>query len=222
MKNLIIVGAGGFGREVSAWAMRIETGQAEWRVQGFLDSNPHALENYRYSLPIIGDPLTYQPTKHDIFVCAIGEPKIKLEICRRLEDAGALFTTLIHPSAVVGRTVTLGRGCIVCPGAVVTADVHLGNHVTVNACASIGHDAVVGDGCTLSGHADVTGFAKLGRGVFLGTHAAILPKAKVGDFATVGAGSVVLRSVKPGATVMGVPAIQVSGFGTVAGKETVG
>ena len=187
-------------------------GQDVWRINGFLDANPRALQGYEYNIPILGDPKDYLPAKDEVFICAIGEPKIKLEACRWLEDASAIFTTLVHPSAVVGRNTKIGKGCILCPGSVVTSDARLGKHVIVNACASVGHDAIIGDGSTLSGHADVTGFAKLGRGVFLGSHAAILPKAKIGDFAIVGAGSVVLRSVKPGATVMGVPAIQVSGF----------
>lgn len=214
MKKLVILGAGGFGREVFNWAMQIEKGQHSWRVSGFLDGNPRALEGYDHYLPILGDPMDYRPAKDEVFVCAIGEPRIKLEVCRKLEEADACFTTLIHPTAVLGRNTTIGEGGIICPGAVITADVRLGNHVIVNACATVGHDVVIGDGCTLSGHADVTGFVQMGRGVFLGSHASILPKAKVGDFAIVGAGSVVLRNVKPGATVMGVPAKQVSGFRT--------
>ncbi|MDA8139139.1 MAG: acetyltransferase [Desulfobacteraceae bacterium] len=218
MNRLIIVGAGGFGREVLNWALHAEAGQQDWRVAGFLDGNPRALEGYDYPFAILGDPKTHRPDAGECFLCAIGEPRIKLAVCQALEQAGARFVSLVHPSAVVGRTVVLGPGCIICPGAVVTADVRLGRHVAVNACASIGHDVVIGDGCTLSGHADVTGFAMLGQGVFLGSHAVILPKAKVGDFAIVGAGSVVLRSVKPGATVMGVPAIQVAGFQSGAEK----
>jgi sugar O-acyltransferase (sialic acid O-acetyltransferase NeuD family) len=212
MKKLVIVGAGGFGREVSGWALQTQAGQQEWVLGGFLDGNPHALDSYNYEWPILGDPMNYRPSTDEVLLCAIGDPRTKLAVCRRLEEAGGRFATLVHPSAVIGRNTIVGRGCIICPGAVLTADVRIGNHVIVNACASVGHDAVIGDGCTLSGHADVTGFVKLGRGVFLGTHAAVLPKTGVGDFAVVGAGSVVLRNVKPGATVMGVPAIQVGGF----------
>jgi sugar O-acyltransferase (sialic acid O-acetyltransferase NeuD family) len=212
MKRLIIVGAGGFGREVLSWVLQSQAHQREWCVSGFLDANPKALDGYDDSFPILGSPTDYQPSGDEVFVCAMGEPKTRLNVCRHLEAYGACFATLIHPSAVVGRNTTMGRGCILCPGAVLTADVRIGHHVIINACASVGHDAVIGDGCTLSGHADVTGFARLGSGVFLGTHAAVLPSARVGDFSVVGAGSVVLRDVKPGATVMGVPAIQVSGF----------
>ena len=170
MKKLIIVGAGGLGREVLSWAIQAEMGQDVWRINGFLDANPRALQGYEYNIPILGDPKDYLPAKDEVFICAIGEPKIKLEACRWLEDASAIFTTLVHPSAVVGRNTKIGKGCILCPGSVVTSDARLGKHVIVNACASVGHDAIIGDGSTLSGHADVTGFAKLGRGVFLGSH----------------------------------------------------
>ena len=213
MKRLLIVGAGGFGREVLNWALDIPKDKRDWEVAGFLDANPAALEGFsRIHYEIFADPLNYSPQEKDLFVCAIGTPVIKLQICKTLVQKGATFITLIHPTAVIGHGCTLGVGCLFCPGSIVTADVCINDFVTLNAYATVGHDAKIGTGCTLSGHVDVTGFSVLGEGVFLGSHAVVLPGAQVGDYATVGAGSVVLKKVKPGATVMGVPAKQIAGF----------
>ena len=212
MKRLIIVGAGGFGREILSWALDCEALQHEWRVSGFLDEKPLALEAFDCAYPIVGSPSNYLPAEDDVFVCAIGDPRTKLRVCAELLARGARFITLIHPSAIIGRNNKIGQGCVFCPGSLITTNVTLGDFVTLNASSSIGHDAVIGEGCTLSGHVDVTGFCSLGEGVFLGSHAVVLPSAKVGDYAIVGAGSVVLKKVKPGATVMGVPAKQVAGF----------
>ena len=212
MKRLIIIGAGGFGREVLSWAMDVPSENRDWEVGGFLDANQKALEGYDCNLPILADPMSYLPSQGDCFICAIGHPATKLQVCNSLSEKRAEFITLVHPTAVIGMRCSIGKGCIFCPGSIITTDVKVGDFVTINAHATIGHDAVVGRGSTLSGHVDITGFASLGEGVFLGSHAVILPKAKVGDYAIIGAGSVVLKKVKAGTTVIGVPAKQISGF----------
>jgi sugar O-acyltransferase (sialic acid O-acetyltransferase NeuD family) len=212
MKRLLIIGAGGFGREVLNYALDIPLQNRDWQVGGFLDANPGALSGYDCTVSILADPMHYQPKDDDCFICAVGNPGRKIQICDSLIKKGGNFITLIHPSTVIGQRCSIGQGCIICPGAIITTDVKIGDFVTVNAQASIGHDAVVGKGCTISGHVDITGFAVVGEGVFLGSHAVVLPKAKVGAFSIVGAGSVVLKKVKAKTTVMGVPAKQVSGF----------
>jgi sugar O-acyltransferase (sialic acid O-acetyltransferase NeuD family) len=206
MRRLIIVGAGGFGREVLAFATSSPAHQREWVIGGFLDHNPRALEDYGVPFPILGDPENYTPAPNDLFICAVGDPDIKLTLCRSLLARGAEFTSLIHSTALIGDRSQLGRGCILCAYTVVTSDVHMGDFVTVNVHSGIGHDAVIGDGCTLSAFCDVTGHVQLGEGTFMGSHACVLPGVAIGKYARIGAGTAVIRPVDPGATVMGVPA----------------
>lgn len=210
MKHLIIIGAGGFGREVLGWASDTLKGKSDWVIDGFLDANPKALNQFNYDYPILGDPTYYLPRQNEYFVCAIGDPKIKLELCRQLQKRNGQFFTLVHPTAIVGYTCKIGTGCIICPGSIITTNVTVGNFVTLNLYSTVGHDATIGDGCTLSDHTDVTGGTILGEGVFLGSHASILPQVTVGDYAKIGAGSVVVRKVKPHTTIFGVPAKQIS------------
>jgi sugar O-acyltransferase (sialic acid O-acetyltransferase NeuD family) len=212
MNRLIIVGAGGFGREVLAWALDIPSNKRDWDVFGFLDDDPSALERFSVPYPVLGSTFGYHPKPDDRFVCAIGTPNIKLRICDELENRGARFITLIHPSAIIGTRCEIGLGTVVCPGVILTSDVKIGKHVLLNLHVTVGHDATIEDGSILSPHVDITGFAKIGRGVILGAHAVVLPKAKVDNDAIVGAGSVVLKRVKSGTTVMGVPAKQIAGF----------
>ncbi len=212
IKRLLIIGAGGFGRELLRWVLDLPLLERGWEVGGFLDDNLSALDGYDVGFGIEGCLLSYIPQQNDLFLCAIGDPVRKLEICREYKERDAKFIKFIHPTAILGRDCTLGEGCILCPGAIVTSDVHLGNFVTMNVYSVVGHDAIVADGCTLSPHADVNGCASIGEGVFLGSHAVVLPGATIGDYAIVGAGSVVLKKVKAGATVMGVPAKQIAGF----------
>jgi sugar O-acyltransferase (sialic acid O-acetyltransferase NeuD family) len=205
-KKLLIIGAGGFGREVHTWASQVPPATVDWFVAGFLDENPTALDAFPLGSPVLGHPQRHTPQADEVFICAIGDPRTRIRLGRELKARGAKFVNLIHPTAIIGTGSKLGEGVILCPFAVVTAHATLGNFVMLNLHATVGHDAVVGEGCTLSGHCDVTGQAQLGEGVFLGSHAVVLPKAKVGDYAIVGAGSVVLRTARTHTTVMGVPA----------------
>jgi sugar O-acyltransferase (sialic acid O-acetyltransferase NeuD family) len=210
MMPLYVIGAGGFGREVLSWLRDCPEWERDCQFAGFIDDNLHALERKNTKASVVAKLSDFLPTVPSVAVCAIGDPATRLRVCRDLSNRGMKFFTLIHPTATVGDNTVIGTGCIICPGAVLTANVRLGNFVIVNALSTIGHDAEIGDGVTLSGHVDITGNARIAEGVFLGTHAAVLPGANVGAYAKVGAGSVVLRTVKPGITVMGVPAKQIS------------
>jgi sugar O-acyltransferase (sialic acid O-acetyltransferase NeuD family) len=210
MKRLLIVGAGGFGREVLSFAQRIPPDLAAWKVAGFLDDNAHALLPYSYEHRVLGSIRDYQPASEDVLLLAIGDPKTKLRVASELRERGAKFASFVHPSAVIGNNVVLGEGVVICPHVSIPCDATLGDFVHVNTSSTIAHDTTVGDGCTLSGHCDLTGGARLGRGVFLGSHASVLPSVSVGDFARIGAGSIVLRSVPAGVTVFGVPAKAIS------------
>ena len=206
MKRLLIVGAGGFGREVLCWARDVAPTQSEWRIGGFLDANAAALDGFDVPLEILGDPAEFAPAETDRYICAIGDPATKQRVVTDLLSRGAQFTTLIHPSVIMGADCRIGSGCILCPGVVLTTHVTLGRFVTLNLSVTVGHDAGIGDWCTLSDHADITGKARLGEAVFAGSHACVLPGLRVGDRAVVGAGSVVIRNVSAGSTMFGVPA----------------
>lgn len=208
MKRLIIVGAGGFGREVFAWAMDHPDCGEVWEMHGFLDDNLAALEGFEYPVGVLGTVDEYKPQADDLFLCAIGSPQIRFEVCEKLLDRDAEFYTLVHPSVVLGGNVTLGAGSIICPQAVLTVDISVGEFVIVNCMSTIGHDVVIGDYVTLSGHCDVTGNVEIGEGTLLGSGARILPSKTVGADALVGAGAVVIRSVGDGQKVFGNPAVR--------------
>ncbi len=208
MKRLIIVGAGGFGREVYAWAMHDPECGESWEMHGFLDDNLQALEGFDYPIGVVGAIDTYEPQEDELFLCAIGSPQVRFEVCEKLIARGANFYTLVHPSAVIGGNVTLGEGTIVCPQAVLTVDISIGEFVIINCLSSVGHDVVIGDYVSLSGHCDVTGNSQIGEGTLLGSGARILPGKKVGADALIGAGAVVIRSVGDGQKVFGNPAVR--------------
>ena len=206
MKRVIIVGAGGFGREVFNWAKDHPDCGNAWEIAGFLDDNPRALEGYNYEVSILDPATSHHPAADELFLCAIGTPTVKRMVCQRLLDRGGEFLTLVHPSVILGRNVQLGCGVVLCPGVVLTCDIRVGDFAMINCLSSAGHDACIGNWATISAHCDMTGQTELGEMAFMGSGARILPGKKVGPRALVGAGSVVLGNVASDSKVFGNPA----------------
>jgi sugar O-acyltransferase (sialic acid O-acetyltransferase NeuD family) len=205
-ERLILVGAGGFGRELINWSNDAAAATGALPITAFLDASAHALDKFNYGLEYLGPIEAYQPQHGDRLVMAIGDPLDKKRIAVELLAKGAQFATLVHPSAVVARSAVLGVGTVICPQAVISADVTLGDFVAVNALSGVGHDVVVGDYSTLSAHVDLTGWVKVGEACFFGTGARVLPKVVIGNEARVGAGATVFRDVPVGAVMFTMPA----------------
>lgn len=209
--RLLIVGAGGFGREVLQWAEDIVAEGADWTLAGFLDGNQAALDGFDCAQEIVGSPESHVIAEQDLFVCAIGDPVIRERVSSELSRRGARFATLVHPTAIIGARSTIDEGSIICPRVTITVDVQIGRHVVINTLSTIGHDVTIGDYCSLFSHCDVTGGARLETGVTMGSHSSVLPGVRVGESARISAGSIVTRRVRPGTTVFGVPAKKLLG-----------
>lgn len=205
MKKLLIVGAGGFGRELHAWASQHPDCGRTWELEGFLDDNAQALQpfgSFARVWPLTGHVV--DPAK--LYLCGLGLPPVKQKLLQPLLAAGANFPAFIHPRALVGDRVKLGRGVVLCPGAIASADITLGDFAMLNLHATVGHDAAVGAWSTLSAHCDVTGRVQVADRVFMGSGVSIIPGLSIGSGATLGAGAVVIKDVPAGVTVVGNPA----------------
>ena len=207
MENrLILIGAGGFGREVLSWAYQANNNDLFPKVGFYIDDNSAVRLNSSYNCSCLGSISDYVVHPGDRFLMGIASPSVKEKIHDKFFDHLDKFVTLVHPSAVVARTATIGRGVVLCPFSLISADVCIGDFVTVNAMSSIGHDSVVGRFSTLSGHVDITGQVNVGNNVFFGTGAKVVPRIKIGSNSKIGAGCTVMRSVKEGATYITQPA----------------
>jgi sugar O-acyltransferase (sialic acid O-acetyltransferase NeuD family) len=203
-ERIIIVGAGGFGREVLQWA-RHAWPEHVHKIAGFLSADPDKLNGHATSLPILGSPADFQPQPGDGLVLAIGVPDVRRQVAEQLIGNGARFLTVIHPAAVVAGTAQVGIGTIICPYAIVSDSVRLGRFVLVNYHASLGHDASAGDFAVLSPCATIGGGARLFADVFLGLHASVGPGIAVGPRAKVSSNSCVLASAPADSLIYGVP-----------------
>ncbi|WOO42941.1 acetyltransferase [Rubellicoccus peritrichatus] len=209
VKRLIIIGAGGFGREVLAWARQCQECDVEWSPLGFIDDNLSALDGFDTKVKILGTVQDYEPGCDDVFICAIGTPSYKRVAVEKIVSRGGRFINVVHPTSVIGERVVLGLGIILCPHATLTSDIRVGDHSAFNLFTAIGHDAQVGSYCQLHSYSEATGGVVLEDEVLLGTHSTVLQNKRVGKGSIVGAGSVVLQNVAAGTTVAGTPAVPI-------------
>lgn len=206
MKDLIIIAAGGCGREVLQWAKDINKKKPTWNIKGFIDDNINALEGLTCDFSIISTIDDYQLQSNEEFVCCIGESDTRAHIVEKLKAKGAVFATLIHPTAIVADTCTIGEGSVIYPFALISDNAHVGKGCIINMYSSVAHDAILGEFCTISAHCDVTGMCKVGNHVFMGTTSNLVPGSRIGDNVYICAGSTVAGRIRSDTKVLGNPA----------------
>lgn len=209
MFDLVIVGAGGFGREVLQYIKdAIAAGGLDARVKGFLDDEKsrEELAAFGVDTPILSTVDAANPEPNERYVIALGEPIARAVLHGRLSLVGANFITLIHPSAYVAPSAEISEGAIICPFAFVAVNAYLGINVVLNTYASVGHDCRIGAHTVLSPYAAVNGWSVLEDQVIMGTSAVITPRIAIHRGAKISAGSVVYHDVPEGALALGNPA----------------
>lgn len=204
MKQLIIIGARGFGREV--YNLFLACKLPDVVCKGFLDDKKDSLEGYDNYPPIISSVEDYQIQNDDVFVCALGDVKWKKHYVQYMRSKGANFISLIHPSVEIGLNTNIGTGCIIRTQASISCDINLGDFVTIMGYAVLGHDAKVGSWSHIGAHCFMGGYSQIGEMVTMHPGSRLLPHKKIENNASVGAGSVVISKVKEGTTVFGIPA----------------
>lgn len=204
VRRILIVGAGGFGREVLLWA-RDAWPQGGSKIVGFLAADSGRLDRNPPPLPIIADPAEYHPDPHDGLLLAIGIPHIRRFVAEMLSNRGASFLTLIHGSALVAPTATVGVGALICPNVIVSDAATIGDYALLNYFSSVGHDASVGSFAVLSPYAALGGGAAIEDDVFMGLHASVGPGKRVGSRSKLSANSCALADAPCDSLIYGAP-----------------
>ncbi|MFK3676454.1 acetyltransferase [Microbacterium sp. NPDC090218] len=211
-EDIVVIGAGGFGRETLDVIEAINAAAAEprWRVLGVVDDRPAevhlerlAARGYRHLGGVEGAQRTLVSAS---VVVAIGAPAVRARIAARIESLGATPVSLVHPRAVLGSQVAVGAGSVVCAGVQVSTNVRLGHRVHLNPGAIIGHDTVLGDDVSINPGAVVSGEVQVAERTLVGAGAVVLQGLRLGADAVIGAAACVTRDVLDGAVVKGVPA----------------
>lgn len=205
MKKIIIIGAGGFGRELLLWIKDINKVKPTWEIAGFIDDNIHALDGVECDYGIIGTIKEWIPKEDEVFALAVAEPHTKEKIAAFMKSKGAVFATIIHPMAIITQYSHYGEGFIMFPYSKLSCNSTVGDFVTLLS-SPIGHDTEIGDYTTISGNCNIVRNVKIGKYVFLAAGVCIAQDVHIGDGAYLGLGCVVLKDVNPGAKMFGNPA----------------
>jgi sugar O-acyltransferase (sialic acid O-acetyltransferase NeuD family) len=119
---------------------------------------------------------------------------------------GIEFATVVHPSAVVARSVSLGAGVVIQAGVVLGAQTRIADHVMINRGALIGHHVTIAEFATVQPGAVIGGACEIGARAYVALGANIVDRIVIGDGSLVAAGALVVRDVAAHTQVMGVPA----------------
>lgn len=206
MKNLIIIGARGFGREVYNLSIQTKEFNNQYIVKGFLDDNSESLSNFSGYPNIICSTEDYIVHENDVFVCALGDVNQKKKYVDIIVNKGGEFINLIHPLSVICMNIKIGVGNLIFPFTYISNDVTIGNFVTIQSHAAIGHDSKLGNYIQINSQVFLGGFVQVEDLVTLHPGSMILPKKKIHSNSIIGLNTGVLKNVDKGSSVYGNPA----------------
>lgn len=202
---LIIVGAGGFGRETAQLVRSLP----DFEAIGFVDDDPQLAGATVGELRVLGPIEAVHEHPDTQIVVTIGNPHrfdVRRAIVETLGLAPDRYATLVHPSVSVSTDSVIGRGSVLLAGTVLTANVTVGEHVVVMPNVVLTHDDEIGDFVTIGAGALIAGAVVVGENAYIGSGAHIREHVRIGPGARLGMGAVVTRDVPPGETWIGVPA----------------
>jgi sugar O-acyltransferase (sialic acid O-acetyltransferase NeuD family) len=204
-----ILGAGGHAKVVADAILADGT----HHLAGFFDDDPRRQGRTCFGVPVLGPIDAWRNHSIDGLVIGIGDNLNRKLQYDRLTAAGAHLITVVHPTATLGRGVTLGSGTVAFAGVVVNCDTAVGPNNILNTSCLVDHDCITGAHTHVAPGANLAGQVRLGEGVFVGLGAKLIPGLVVEDWSIVGAGAVVIRDITNNSKVAGVPARIIKGGG---------
>lgn len=206
IEDIVIVGAGGLGREVEWLINRINKQEKKFNILGFLDDNKDA-DLKSSKLKVISNIDGISDLEDNVnIVVAIANAKVRKAIVEKINSIKKVkFPNIIDPSAVVDENMIIGEGNIICVSAILTVDIEMNNFNIINANCTIGHDAKLCNYVTLYPNVNVSGNVLVNDCVEIGTGTQIIQGKTIGRNSIIGAGSVVIRDIESDVTAVGVP-----------------
>ncbi len=198
VNNIIIVGAGGFAKEIFGYIQgEINNGLlTHYQVKGFLDISAEAFEEMNVDSEYFGSEDDYCIQENDVFLVAIGNIELKEIIINKLLAKNAKLMTYTHSSAIVDQDSKIGKGVIICPFCIINSQAHIDDYCMLNIYSSVAHDSMLGKYSILSPYATLNGNVSTGEKLFMGTRGSILPGLKIGMSCVVAAGTVVAKDME--------------------------
>ena len=219
MKNIVIIGAGGVGREVSLIIQQINELEQTWNLLGFIDDNTDNWGKVINGYSVIGGIDSLEFLSNDTYiVIAIANYKVKKNIVNKINNKFK-FATIVHPKVWIHDYMTVGEGTIIYEGAILTANIEIGNHVIISPKCGVGHDSIIKDYVSLLWNVNVSGNDLIEEGVMMGSGSTVIQGKKIGKGSIIGAGAVVVNDIESFSTAVGVPAKVIKSDKSKRGKS---
>ena len=201
--DLVIAGAGGFGRETALMIDQIQS----WHVLGFYDD---ALKpgTRVAGMEVLGSIDALNHVRQELaVVIAIADPVTRQRVASSLTNEKLNFPTLAHPSAMMGHSANkFGKGCIITAGVILTTGITLEDFVIVNLATTIGHDVYIGRYSSVMPQCSISGNVKIEERCFVGSGSKILQGLTLAADSVMGAGAVLTKNFNAHSTLVGIPA----------------
>jgi len=210
MKDIVIIGAGGLGKEVAWLIENINSQKPTWNLLGFLEDEKYK-ENWGtivHGYPILGGNSWLGEYKKSIYIiCAIGKSQVRKSVYEKFSIySNVILASIIDPSVKIDKSVIVGEGSIICRNCTVTVDTNIGKGVLMNTGSSIGHDSNIGSFCTFLTNSIVAGHATLGECCEIGSGAFILQGRTIVSNTILAPLSSILKDITEPGTYIGNPA----------------
>ena len=202
-KDILIIGASGFGREVAWLIEELE----EWNIIGFIDDNSSIQNKIVNNYPVIDviqNLLSFE--KEMNVVIAIGNPSIRKKIYEIISsNPNIKFPNIIARDVRMSDTNNLGIGNIICTHTILTTNISIGNFNHINLSCTLGHDVVLEDYITVYPGVNISGNVTIKSLSEIGTGSKIIQGKTISDNIIIGAGGVVVKNLDNSGTYIGVP-----------------
>ena len=179
----------------------------QYRIIAILDDDPQWEGCVIEGVPVKG-PLSEVVQFPDAqFVLAIGSYANSLaryDILKRLGLPENRFETLIHPTALVHSSVSLGYGVLVFPNSLLAKGVVVKSFCQI-VCAQVSFNCVIEEGALIAFGSKLAQRVHVGAYAHLGIGSIVGVPLRIGMGVQVGAGSLVIEDLAPGCVYLGNP-----------------
>lgn len=197
---LCILGFGGHARSVADIALAAGIDDLV-----FVDANARPGENFA-GFPALSSFEQLPAGRTLAYFPALGDNVLRQQL---VGDASLPFTTLISPTASIGRLSVVHVASLVAHHAHVGPSASIGRGAIINTGAIVEHESIVGDFSHVAVNATVGGRSRLGRRVLVAAGAVVINGMSVCDDVLIGAGATVVADITESGTYVGSPARRV-------------